>query len=81
VLEEADRLGVPLHRVSQAAASSSTPTTSSTRWRVSRRLPGSRSACSRGRIAEVGVLAVFDAARPSGFLPPDMQAKVSVMLP
>jgi hypothetical protein len=27
------------------------------------------------------VLAVFDAARPSGFLPPDMQAKVSVMLP
>jgi hypothetical protein len=32
-------------------------------------------------IAAIGVLAAFDAARASGFLPPDMQAKVSVMLP
>ena len=32
-------------------------------------------------IADVGVLAAFGAARAAGFLPPDMQAKISVMLP
>ncbi|MFL5912487.1 MAG: U32 family peptidase [Gaiellaceae bacterium] len=32
-------------------------------------------------IADVGVLAAFGAARTAGFLPADMQAKVSVMLP
>ena len=32
-------------------------------------------------IADVGVLAAFGAARTAGLLPPDMQAKVSVMLP
>jgi hypothetical protein len=32
-------------------------------------------------IADVGVLATFGAARAAGLLPPDMQAKVSVMLP
>jgi hypothetical protein len=32
-------------------------------------------------IADIGVLATFSAARSSGFLPADMQAKVSVMLP
>jgi hypothetical protein len=32
-------------------------------------------------IADLGVLAAFAAARGSGFLPADMQAKVSVMLP
>jgi peptidase U32-like protein len=32
-------------------------------------------------IADVGVLSTFRDARRAGFLPPDMQAKVSVMLP
>src|SRR3954464_3647878 len=32
-------------------------------------------------IADLGVLSLFDAARSDGLLPPDMQAKVSVMLP
>jgi Peptidase family U32 len=32
-------------------------------------------------VADLGVLAVFDAVRRAGGLPPDMQAKVSVMLP
>ena len=32
-------------------------------------------------IADVGVLSVFGEARSAGLLPPDMQAKVSVMLP
>jgi hypothetical protein len=32
-------------------------------------------------VADLGVLAVFDAVRRDGGLPPDMQAKVSVMLP
>jgi hypothetical protein len=32
-------------------------------------------------IADLGVLSLFDAARNDGLLPPDMQAKVSVMLP
>jgi hypothetical protein len=32
-------------------------------------------------IADVGVLAVFGEARAAGLLPPEMQAKVSVMLP
>jgi hypothetical protein len=32
-------------------------------------------------IADLGVLAAFAEARRAGFLPPDMQAKVSVMLP
>jgi hypothetical protein len=32
-------------------------------------------------IADLGVLSLFDAARADGLLPPDMQAKVSVMLP
>jgi Peptidase family U32 len=32
-------------------------------------------------VADLGVLAVFEAARRTGALPPDMQAKVSVMLP
>jgi hypothetical protein len=32
-------------------------------------------------VADVGVLAAFGAARAAGLLPPDMQAKVSVMLP
>ncbi|HEY3084507.1 MAG TPA: U32 family peptidase [Candidatus Dormibacteraeota bacterium] len=32
-------------------------------------------------VADLGVLAVFDAARRAGALPSDMQAKVSVMLP
>src|SRR4051795_346090 len=32
-------------------------------------------------IADLGVLSLFDAARDDGLLPPDMQAKVSVMLP
>jgi Peptidase family U32 len=32
-------------------------------------------------IADVGLIAVFDQARQAGFLPADMQAKISVMLP
>ncbi len=32
-------------------------------------------------IADIGVLAAFGAARAAGVLPPDMQAKISVMLP
>jgi Peptidase family U32 len=32
-------------------------------------------------IADLGVLSLFDPARNDGLLPPDMQAKVSVMLP
>jgi Peptidase family U32 len=32
-------------------------------------------------IADVGLLSVFDQARRAGFLPHDMQAKISVMLP
>jgi hypothetical protein len=32
-------------------------------------------------VADIGVLAAFAAARAAGFLPADMQAKVSVMLP
>ena len=32
-------------------------------------------------IADIGLLAVFDRAREAGFLPKDMQAKISVMLP
>jgi hypothetical protein len=32
-------------------------------------------------IADIGVLAAFAEARSRGFLPPDMQAKISVMLP
>jgi len=32
-------------------------------------------------IADIGVLELFGAARAAGLLPPDMQAKVSVMLP
>jgi hypothetical protein len=32
-------------------------------------------------VADLGVLSLFNSARQSGFLPEDMQAKVSVMLP
>ena len=46
------------------------------RRRESRAAHGFRSVL----IADVGVLAAFGAARAAGFLPEDMQAKVSVML-
>jgi hypothetical protein len=128
VLEEADRLAVPLHRVSQGsgvflhtddeldelarlAAGAGVEVSLFARpnaaWDTSAmaRAPagGALAPAARGQeqvvaclddarraaahgfrsvlIADVGVLAAFDAARASGFLPPDMQAKVSVMLP
>jgi len=128
VLEQADRLGVPLHRVSQGsgvflhtddeldemarlAADAGVEVSLFARpnagWDTSAmaRAPagGALAPAARGQeqvvaglddarraaahgfrsvlIADVGVLAAFDAARASAFLPPDMQAKVSVMLP
>ena len=128
VLEEADRLAVPLHRVSQGsgvflhtddeldelarlAAGAGVEVSLFARpnaaWDTSAmaRAPagGALAPAARGQeqvvaclddarraaahgfrsvlIADVGVLAAFDAARASGFLPPEMQAKVSVMLP
>ncbi len=128
VLEEAARLGVPLHRVSQGsgvflhtddeldelarlAAGAGVEVSLFARpnagWDTSAmaRSPagGALAPAARGQeqvvaclddarraaahgfrsvlIADVGVLAAFGAARASGFLPPDMQAKVSVMLP
>jgi len=128
VLEESDRLGVPLHRVSQGsgvflqtddeldelahlAADAGIEVSLFARpnagWGTSAmaRAPGgaalapaargqdqvvaclddARRAAAHGfrsvLIADVGVLAAFGAARAAGFLPPNMQAKVSVMLP
>ena len=49
VLEEAERLGVRVHRVSQGAASSCTRTRNSTRCPLAPRPGASRSRCSRGR--------------------------------
>jgi hypothetical protein len=128
VLEEADRLGVPLHRVSQgsgvflhtddeldelaqlasgAGVEVSLFARPNAGWDTSAmaRAPagGALAPAARGQeqlvaclddarraaahgfrsvlIADVGVLAAFGAARAAGFLPQDMQAKISVMLP
>lgn len=128
VLEEAGRLGVPIHRVSQGsgvfmltdaeldemaalAAKSKVEVSLFTRpnaaWGTSamaRALAGAViAAAARGQdqvvaclddavraadhgfrsvlVADLGVLAAFDAMRRTGVLPADMQAKVSVMLP
>jgi Peptidase family U32 len=128
VLEEAERLGVPVHRVSQgsgvflltdteldemvAAAHAARCEVSlfarpNAGWDVSAtaRAPAGAVAApaSRGQeqlvwaledarraaahgirsvlIADLGVLAAFDAMRAAGELPTSMQAKVSVMLP
>jgi hypothetical protein len=128
VLEEADRLGVPLHRVSQgsgvflqtddeldelaglaaaarievslfarpnagwdtsamarAPAGAALAPAARGQEQVVAALDDARRAAAHGfrsvLIADVGVLAAFGAARTAGLLPPDMQAKVSVMLP
>jgi hypothetical protein len=128
VLEEADRLDVPLHRVSQgsgvflhtdgeldelarlaagagvevslfarpnagwdtsamarAPAGAALAAAARGQEQVVACLDDARRAAAHGfrsvLIADVGVLAAFGAARAAGFLPRDMQAKVSVMLP
>jgi hypothetical protein len=128
VLEEADRLGVPLHRVSQgsgvflqtddeldefariaadarievslfarpnagwdtsamarAPAGATLAPAARGQDQVVACLDDVRRAAAHGfrsvLIADVGVLAAFGAARAAGLLPPNMQAKVSVMLP
>lgn len=128
VLEEADRLDVPLHRVSQgsgvflhtddeldelarlaagagvevslfarpnagwdtsamarAPAGATLAPAARGQEQVVACLDDARRAAAHGfrsvLIADVGVLAAFGAARAAGFLPEDMQAKVSVMLP
>jgi hypothetical protein len=128
VLEEADRLDVPLHRVSQgsgvflhtddeldelarlaagagvevslfarpnagwdtsamarAPAGATLAPAARGQEQVVACLDDARRAAAHGfrsvLIADVGVLAAFGAARAAGFLPQDMQAKVSVMLP
>jgi hypothetical protein len=128
VLEEADRLDVPLHRVSQgsgvflhtdgeldelarlaagagvevslfarpnagwdtsamarAPAGAALAPAARGQEQVVACLDDARRAAAHGfrsvLIADVGVLAAFGAARAAGFLPRDMQAKVSVMLP
>ncbi len=128
VLEEAERLGVPVHRVSQgsgvflhtddeldelarlaadarvevslfARPNAAWDTSAMARApagavlapaargqeQVVAALDDARRAAAHGfrsvLIADLGVLAAFGAARAAGFLPPDMRAKVSVMLP
>jgi hypothetical protein len=128
VLETADRLGVPVHRVSQgsgvflqtddeldelaglaaaarvevslfarpnagwdtsamarAPAGAAFAPAARGQEQVVAALDDARRAAAHGfrsvLIADVGVLAAFGAARAAGVLPPDMQAKVSVMLP
>jgi Peptidase family U32 len=128
VLEEADRLQVPVHRMSQgsgvflhtdaeldemahAASSAHTEVSLFARpnagWDTSAMARSPAGAVlapvSRGQdqvvyalddikraalhgfrsvlIADIGVLAAFDSMRQTGQLPPDMQAKISVMLP
>jgi hypothetical protein len=128
VLEEADRLDVPLHRVSQgsgvflhtddeldelarlaagagvevslfarpnagwdtsamarAPAGAALAPAARGQEQVVACLDDARRAAAHGfrsvLIADLGVLSAFGAARAAGFLPQDMQAKVSVMLP
>jgi hypothetical protein len=128
VLDEADRLDVPVHRISQgsgvflltdaeldemAATAAAAPVEVSlfarpnAGWDASAtsRAPagGALAAAVRGQeqlvavledvvraadhgirsvlVADVGALAAFGQLRDAGVLPPDMQAKVSVMLP
>jgi Peptidase family U32 len=128
VLEEAERLDVPLHRVSQgsgvflhtddeldemarlgagagieislfarpnagwdtsatarAPAGAALAPAARGQEQVVACLDDARRAAAHGfrsvLIADLGVLAAFGAARAAGVLPPDMQAKVSVMLP
>ena len=128
ILEEAARLDVPIHRVSQgsgvelladaeleefaelgrsngvevslfarpnaawgrsaSARSAAGGTLAAAAWgmdQVAQQLAEIRRAADFGfrsvLIADIGVLRVFSALRASGDLPPDMQAKVSVMLP
>jgi hypothetical protein len=128
ILEEAARLDVPIHRVSQgsgvglltraeleelaalgrehgvevslfarpnaawgrsaSARSAAGATLAPAAWgmdQVTQQLDEIRRAADFGfrsvLIADIGVLRLFSALRASGDLPPDMQAKVSVMLP
>jgi hypothetical protein len=128
ILEEAARLDVPIHRVSQGSgvdlladaeleefaalgrehgveislfarpnaawgrsASARSPagaTLAAAAWgmdQVTQQIEEIRRAADFGfrsvLIADIGVLRLFSALRESGDLPPDMQAKISVMLP
>jgi hypothetical protein len=128
ILEEAARLGVPIHRVSQgsgvgllaqaeleefaalgrehgvevclfarpnaawgrsaSARSAAGGTLAPVAWgmdQVAQQLDEIRRAAELGfrsvLIADIGVLRLFAALREAGELPPDMQAKISVMLP